>query len=163
MRWVSVGAWGLVALSAGCVTPMASREVDGLTHCRGSDLKRIRKSLLLAGYEIKNGGDDDLVTEYKQIAGYGGDRTLRRVTVVKVGDGEYRFKVRLKSVRLERPGQNDAATMHGASSASTSQDKQARIVIDMNPPVELEDEYDEEYYEERRARYEEVQREVCGG
>jgi hypothetical protein len=87
--------------------PLTQSEVYRLTTCRDTNLEKIRKSLILSGYEIKSRSDTDLVTEFKQVGGYGGYRSFRRISVVKEDPKKYRFVVREKTIELEseRPQQ----------------------------------------------------------
>ena len=151
--------WALVAVLAftavGCVHALDSNEVVRVTTCKNTDLKAIRKNLLLAGYEIKSASDTDLTTDYKQVAGYSSDKTARRITVVKMDDKTYRFNVRLKSSRVER-NQNNAGYQDPNKKNGTT------INIDMSQPIEVQNDYDQAYYQEHVAEYDNTHREVCG-
>jgi len=149
-----------VALFQGCThfQPLSSAEVESLTTCRATDLATMRKSLLLNGYEIKSQTDADLVTEFKQYSGFGGNQYLRRITIVKTGDKTYAFRIRLKHVSLEN--QHSPVL---PSDTGNKRDKNKTIVeVNLAAPVKVEDEDDESYVESGRGDYEEVQREVCG-
>ncbi len=146
---------GAAALVTGCLHALESNEVTRLTTCKNNDLKKIRKNLLLAGYEIKNESDSDLTTDYKQYAGYGGDRNLRRITVVKLDGKDFKFNVRQKSKSIQR-NNNQYSNGNNSKKGGTT------INIDASQPIEVENDFDQEYYKERIAQYEQTQREVCG-
>ena len=149
-----------VALFQGCThfQPLSSAEVERLTTCRDTDLGTMRKSLLLNGYEIKSQTEADLVTEFKQYAGFGGNQYLRRITVVKTGDKTYAFRTRLKRISLENQHYPVLP-----SDAGHKRDKNKAIVeVNLAAPVKVEDEDDESYVESGRGDYEVVQSEVCG-
>lgn len=146
----------LLALAVACVTPMKVADIERLTTCKGKGFEQIRQSLLLAGYEIKNETKLDLTTDYKQVGGFGRDRRLRRITVVKLDEQTFRFRVRNKEIRIDREN-------HGAVGFGNDRKKDAgTVIIDLSQPVETVQEFDEDYHEESREIYEETQREVCG-
>lgn len=156
-RLVSVLAYlHILAFLGGCVTPMGQADIESLTTCTGADLTTIRKNLMLAGYVIKAQGASDLSTEFRQVGGYGYDRSLRRINVVEVKPGTYRFRVTNQVISIDRDRHNFGG------GTSMGKEKSPTVVIDLSQPVETTNEYDETYYVERRDDYESVRREVCG-
>ena len=147
-----------VAFFQGCThfQPLSSAEVEHLTTCRDTDLGTVRKSLLLNGYDIKSQTESDLVTEFKQYSGFGGNQYLRRITVVKTGDKAYAFRARLKRISLEN--QHSPVL---PSDTGNKRDKN-KTIVEVNLAAPVKDEEDESYVESGRGDYEEVQREVCG-
>lgn len=143
----------LTMVLSGCVTAMGERGVQRLTTCENSDLKKIRQSLLKNGYEVRTETETTLTTDYKLVDAYGGDERMRKITVEKMGEGTFRFKEHLKTVR----GPGSSAGMFGGPGRRGSG---ISLGITVGDPIELES--DQEYYEERREEYEAVQREVCG-
>lgn len=150
---ISVAA---VMLAAGCLHMLESSEVNRLTTCQNTDLKKIKKNLLLAGYEVNKEDGDNLTTDFKQVSGYGGDKTMRRITVIKLDDKTYKFNVRLKSKRIESNQNNYSSDPYNKKKSDTT------ININMNQPIETENDFDQDYYKERVAQYESMRQEVCG-
>ena len=145
-------------LLTGCLHLLAAGEVNQLTTCKNTDLKAIKKSLLLAGYDIKREDADNLTTEYKQTSGYSSDRVLRRITVVKLDDKSYKFNVRVKSKRIENNSNSYSSNNYG----NNSKKHDTNININMNTPIETENEFDQSYYKEHVGEYEQTKQEVCG-
>lgn len=146
---------GFVLVLAGCVTPLGRSEIETLTTCKDTDIKKIRKNLLLAGYEIKSESDGDITTDFKQVQGWGQDRGLRRITVVKIDDKTFKFNVRIRNVRVEKSNS-------GLTVGSGDAKKSNNINIDLSQPIETTNDNDQSYYEEYRDDYRGTQQEVCG-
>ena len=146
------------ALLAGCLHLLESSEVSRLTTCSKTDLKAIKKNLLLAGYEIKRDDADSVTTDYKQTSGYGTEKTLRRITVVKLDETSFKFNVRVKSKRVENTGNNYSNNNYGNNAKRSD----TNININMSQPIETENDYDQDYYKEHVGQYEQTKSEVCG-
>lgn len=147
----------LTTMLTGCLHLLESSEVNRLTTCKNTDLKAIKKNLLLAGYEIKRDDADSLTTDYKQTSGYSQNRELRRVTIVKLDDKDFKFTIRLKSKRIETGGNSYSNNNYGNSKKSDS-----TININMNQAVETENDSDQAYYKEHMGEYEQMKLEICG-
>ncbi len=145
------------ALVAGCLHMLEGSEVNRLTTCKNTDLKAIKKNLLLAGYEIKREDTDNITTDYKQTSGGGMDKTMRRITVVKLDDKAYKFNVRVKSKRVEQNNNNYSNDPYNKKKKSDT-----TININMSQPIETENDFDQDYYKEHVAQYEQTKSEVCG-
>ena len=152
----------VVALLAGfvaaCVTPMTMSQVEDVTTCKQTTLKKIRKNLLLAGYEIEEQTSEDLVTEWKQTGGYEKNRSLDRITVVKVDDSTFRFKVMQRSVRVDR---ENIATVSTTSKSKKRRDS-ATTGISFGRDVDRTNDSEQRYYQEYETTYRQKQYEVCG-
>lgn len=145
---------GVLAL-ASCVTAMGAKGVERLTSCEKTDWAGVKLTLLKNGYELKKATDTELETEFKNTDDDGADRKLRKFTVTKGEDGTVRFRERLKTVRRD-----DSLLMGGMGSGGRRSG--VSIGIQVGDAMEIESEFDQEYYEERRDEYESAQREVCG-
>jgi hypothetical protein len=152
-------ALGIVLVLGGCLHLLESSEVNRLTTCKNTDLKKIKKNLLLAGYEIKREDTESLTTDYKQVSGYGTDKSLQRITVVKLDDKDYKFNVRVKDKRVERNDQQYSNNNYGNKKKSGNT---TNININMNQPIETENDYDQQYYKEHVGAYEQTHQQVCG-
>lgn len=150
---------GAVFFVTGCVTPMGAGEIQSLTTCRNTDMQAIRKNLLMSGYEIKSESATDLVTDFKQVGGYGRERALQRITVVKVDESTFRFNVRLRDVRVER----DSGRGMSVTNSDPKRQQSSTVTIDLSQPVEVTQDTDRSYYQEHADKYAQTQQEVCGG
>src|SRR5690606_33861384 len=149
---------GLMAVATACVTPMSASQIEDVTTCRNTTIAKIRKNLLLAGYEINEQTGEDVVTEWKQTGGYGKNKTLQRITVVKVDDGLFRFKVMKRSVSVEREDQASFTTTKHNKNRSKSE----TTGFSFGRDVERHSDYDQSYYTEYMGDYRSTQHEVCG-
>lgn len=145
----------LAACVPGCVTAMGEKGVERLTTCEGKDWAGVKATLLKSGYELKKETETELETEFRLADEYGSDRNYRKITVTKAEDGTIRFKERVKAVRRD-----DSLLMGGGVGGRRRSG--VSIGIQVGDPFEIENEFDQEYYEERREEYEAVQHEVCG-
>ena len=141
------------AVLGACAHPLPQADVDALTTCHDADLKKIRQSLLLNGFEVQSQSPTDLVTDWKQVDGYGTNRMFQRITVVQLDPSTYRFKVRLKQTYVELDGNRFRTRDH---------DHHRTTIIDMRQPVEITDDVDPTYDDAHRDAYEETRRQVCG-
>lgn len=146
----------LTAVVVGCVTPMSQSDIDELTTCKNTNLKAIRKNLLLNGYKILNATDEDLSTDFKQVSGYSTSRTLQAINVIKIDDKTFRFKVRKREDRVETVDTGSTSFSQGMGNQSQS------VNIQQKQAVNTSNENDERYYIEYRETYAKTHRDVCG-
>ena len=149
---------GLALAAAACVTPMSASQIEEVTTCRDTTIAKIRKNLLLAGYEIEEQTGEDIVTEWKQTGGYGKNKDLQRVTVVKLDEGRFRFKVMKRSVSVEKENQASFTT----TKQNKKRNKAESTQISFGRDVERHSDYDQSYYQEYLNGYRSTQAEVCG-
>jgi len=153
MRGVHLGlVASLFVLITGCMTPMAQRDIDELTTCNNTDLKALRKNLLLNGYAVVSQSDDDIVTDYKQEG-----RNWSRVTVIKVDDKTFKFKVRNR-----REGYEQAPTGSTLTTISSNDGRRVQAHSQGSQTFKTTDENDQVYYVEQRAQHEATRSAVCG-
>ena len=165
MKWIlQVGIICAVSgLLSNCIhmQPLTQSEVNRLTTCRDTNLEKIRKSLILSGYDIKSKSDTDLVTEFKQVDGYGGYRSFRRISVVRDDPEKYRFAVREKTIELESERPQQAYT-----NPSNATPVVPATVVNVNlgnqQPRQLENEFEPTYDEGTLAVHEAIKSQVCG-
>jgi hypothetical protein len=149
---LSLSVMSLFVLSS-CLHLMAPSEVEEVTTCKDTDLKAIRKNLLLNGFKVTGETAEDLQTDYKQMSGYSGDKESASVTVVKIDDKTFKFRVRVKEDRLETRDGNSMGL-------STGKDK--GMYFQQRETVATSNESDQVYYVEHRARHEALRAQVCG-
>ena len=158
---------GIICAVSGLLTncihmqPLTKTEVYRLTTCRDTNLEKIRKSLILSGYQIKSRSDTDLVTEFKQVGGYGGYRSFRRISVVQDEPKNYRFAVREKTIELESERRQQTYT----NPTNASPVVQATIVnvnLGKQKPRQLENEFEPTYDESTLEEHEAIKSQVCG-
>lgn len=147
---LALGATGCFGLGGFGRTPMPADQVGALTTCKGSDMASIKKNLMLSGYSIRSASDDAIETDFKQVSGYGTNKELQRVSIVKVDDKTARFHVRVKSEGVEKVETGRVTTTSG------------KVVATDNKLVHTENEEDEHYFNESRQLHEKTHREVCG-
>lgn len=149
---------GLGFSVAGCVTPMSSSQIDEITTCRNTTIGNIRKNLLLAGYEIEEQTGEDIVTEWKQTGGYGNNKSLQRITVVQLDEGQFRFKVMKRSVSVTKENQASFSTVQKNKKGNNSE----TMDISFGRDVERHSDFDQAYYQEYVGNYRSTQAEICG-
>ncbi|MFK7827247.1 MAG: hypothetical protein AB8G05_24095 [Oligoflexales bacterium] len=142
----------ILILLTSCATPMPESEIISLTTCRNTNIKKIRKNLLLEDFEIKSMAKDDLQTAYKQIGGYRLNKRYQRITVVRTSGKNFRFSVRYKTKSYDKVKTGGTEIRSGSSSIKTNQSQL----------VENDSERNERYYVDFRDRYRQLQRQVCG-
>jgi hypothetical protein len=148
----------LVTTATGCLnlipglarTPMPETQVADLTTCNTGDMASIKKNLVLAGYSVKNADGDTLETEFKQVDGYGTQKELEKITVVKVDGAKAKFRVRVREEGMQKV------------ETGRVQDSQGRTVATDSQLVGTQNETDEHYYNEARTQYEARKKNVCG-
>jgi hypothetical protein len=141
--------------------PLTQSEVYRLTTCPDTNLEKIRKSLILSGYEIKSRSDTDLVTEFKQVGGYGGYRSFRRISVVKEDPKKYRFVVREKTIELESERPQQAYT-NPTNATPVVQATVVNVNLGNQQPRQLENEFEPNYVESTLEVHETIKSQVCG-
>jgi hypothetical protein len=153
----ALSAMSLVLLT-NCVTPMAPSEIDALTTCpKGTNISKIKKNLLLAGYGIEHVTDEELITDYKQANG----RAWQRITALKMED-LVKFKVRVRRESYESvPGSSTTSVTSFSSSGKKSKNEERQVVTE-NRSERVTNDMDETYYVEYRPNYEKTKVEVCG-
>jgi hypothetical protein len=130
-----------------------------MTTCNNISLADIRKNMLLNGFVIEKETGTDIVTEFKQTDNWHGDRRFVRVNAVDVGEKVFKLKVRIKSIRIHREDHMGMGmTSYGRRSRQSN-----TVILDFSRPIEVEDEDDEVYYEERRDGYLKLRKDICGG
>lgn len=139
-----------------CVHPMGQSDIEQLTTCKNTDLKAIRKNLLLAGYKVTNQSDDDIQTDFKQVSGYSSSKQLIALTVVKIDDKNFKFRVRRRAESTSSVPTNETSISNGSG-----QNNQ-KVSITQTQLVHNSDEFDQSYYIENRGEYEQTHLEVCG-
>jgi hypothetical protein len=135
--------------SGGARTLMPETQVADLTTCTSGDLASIKKNLVLAGYSVKSQDNDMIETEFKQVDGYGTQKELEKIMVVKDGQkAKFRVRVREEGVQKVETGR--------------VQDSQGRTVATDSQLVSTQNEADEKYFNEARQQYEARKKNVCG-
>jgi hypothetical protein len=141
--------------------PLTQSEVYRLTTCRDTNLEKIRKSLILSGYQIKSRSDTDLVTEFKQVGSYDGYRSFRRISVVQDEPKKYRFAVREKTIELESERPQQAYT-NPTNATPVVQGTVVNVNLGNQQPRQLENEFEPTYDESTLEEHEAIKSEVCG-
>ena len=153
----AITAMSLILLT-NCVTPMAPSEIDALTTCsKGTDIAKVKKNLLLAGYGIEHVTDEELITDYKQAHG----RAWQRITALKMDD-VVKFKVRVRKESYESVPGGSTTSVTSFSSGGKKSKKEERQVVTENRQERVTNDMDESYYVEYRPNYEKTKVEVCG-
>ena len=154
---------GIICAVSGLLTncihmqPLTQSEVYRLTTCRDTNLEKIRKSLILSGYDIKSKSDTDLVTEFKQVGGYGGYRSFRRISVVQDESKKYRFAVREKTIELECERPHNLTNAAPVVPATV-----VNVNLGNQQPRQLENEFQPTYDESTLEEHEAIKSQVCG-
>jgi hypothetical protein len=156
-----IGSFLFLYLTA-CVTPMGPGEIDDLTSCKGIGLPAIRKNLLLAGYDIQSQGEEDLTTGFKQVSGYGTSRGLQRITVVKIAENQFRFRVTLRSDSMQAISTGSTTQKITTTTSGNSPKSTYENTNDQRQLVSTSNEGDQTYYVEHRGNYESTRHAVCG-
>lgn len=162
MKSLSLAICLMAASSTGCAgllaifqppkpaEPLATAEVEAVTTCKGSNIAKIKKNLMLAGYSIRNESADTLETEFKQVDGAGTQASSERIMVVKVDDQNIRFRVRVKSEGMAKVETGRVTTTSGRTVATDSQ------------LVHTQNETDEKYFKDTLPLHQKTQKDVCG-
>jgi len=151
----------LLVLMAGllnaCLTPMGPADIDALTTCPNTDLALARRNLLLNGYGIASSSDEDLVTDFKEVASRGSGRTLQRITVLKTERQTLKFRVRIRVEDVQPYPSSSVATSVTIGNERHMMESQRFYSV-----FPLVHELDQGYYVQHRADYAATRREICG-
>jgi hypothetical protein len=154
---VLVGSVVSAFVTAGCLFnlpppshPLTAPEVDALTTCMDTDLAVVKKNLLLNGYVLASQDGDTLVTDFKQVEGYGTEKGFERFTVVKVDARTLKFRVRVRQQGVQRVQTGQATDYRG------------RVVATDSQIVGTDNQTDQAYVDTDRALYANQHRAVCG-
>ena len=156
---------GIQFCLSSCMTPITDPNVlNDLTTCRNTSLEKIKKNLLLMGYEIAKSDDQSISTEYKQDSGYSGSRLFSRVNVVKVSPKVIKFKVIEKHIYKSTDADRSYINTHGTNRNNyggvSRQTGGAEIVS--YKTVTNENESDRTYYIEKEHEYRMFKDQLCG-
>ena len=179
---IFVGIFGVIFYLVSCSTPITDPTMlNELTTCRHGSLEKVKKNLMLMGYEIAESDDQMIVTNFKQ-EGTKLDQSkiYSMVNVIKVSDNQIKFKVRERRLYETQEADKgvvisagsyknrgstntfDCSGVYGYGSCYDNSSKVGKLEATSYKTVTKTDDYDRKYYQKREAIYRDFKNQVCG-
>ena len=147
---------GMTALSAvvmvGCLTPMASNEIEPLTECNHGDLAQVKRNLILAGYGIAHAATGEIITDFRQLSS---NQNWQRISAVKMSPNK------IKLVFRQRQSFNHPiALTHSRSLSGINQNPENNFASTMHYQSSI-NEFDPIFYSEHKNHYIQQHSRIC--